>query len=53
MKMENRQNKNSERGQGLVEYALIIVLLAILLIVGLTFLGTGLGNVYSNIISSI
>jgi pilus assembly protein Flp/PilA len=42
-----------EHGQGLVEYALIIVLLAILLIVGLTFLGGGITNTYTNIIQNL
>lgn len=38
-----------EEGQGLVEYALIIVLVAIVVIVALTALGPIIGNVFSNI----
>jgi pilus assembly protein Flp/PilA len=50
--MVNQQNRK-ELGQGLVEYALIIVLLAIVVIVGLTLLGTGITDAYSNIISNL
>lgn len=42
-----------EKGQGLVEYALIIVLLAVVVIVGLSFLGVEVGNVFSNIVTDI
>lgn len=44
----------SESGQGLVEYALIIVLLAIVCIVALNFLADGLaGSMYNNIVSNL
>jgi pilus assembly protein Flp/PilA len=43
----------SERGQGLVEYALILVLVAMIVIVILALLGPEIGNVFSNIINSI
>jgi pilus assembly protein Flp/PilA len=36
-------------GQGLVEYALILVLISIAAIVALTALGTAVSNVYSTI----
>jgi pilus assembly protein Flp/PilA len=39
-----------EEGQGLVEYALILVLVAIVVIVILALLGPTIGNVFSNII---
>lgn len=42
-----------ERGQGLVEYALIIALVAILLVGALTFLNGQLGSVFSNISNSL
>lgn len=48
IKVENR-----ERGQGLVEYALIIALIAILLVGALTLLKTQLSSVFSNISSSL
>jgi len=42
-----------ERGQGLVEYALILVLVAIVVIVALMILGPIIGNVFSDINSSL
>jgi len=43
----------SEYGQGLVEYALILLLVAILLIIVVSIYGTELADVYSNIIDQI
>ena len=45
-------NRN-ERGQGLVEYALILVLVAIVVIAILLLLGPVVGNVFSTIVSSL
>lgn len=42
-----------EAGQGLVEYALILVLVAIVVIVILSLLGPAIGNVFSNIIENL
>jgi pilus assembly protein Flp/PilA len=42
-----------EKGQGLVEYALILVLVAIVVIVILALLGPAIGNVFSSIIVGI
>ncbi len=42
-----------ETGQGLVEYALILVLVAIVVIVILALLGPAIGNVFSNIVNTI
>lgn len=42
-----------EDGQGMVEYALIIVLVAIISIVILAILGPAIGNVFSNLVSAI
>jgi pilus assembly protein Flp/PilA len=42
-----------ERGQGLVEYALILVLVAIVVIVILALLGPAVGQIFSNLISQI
>ena len=42
-----------ERAQGLVEYALILLFVAIVLVFALTLLGSGIVNVYSNIIENI
>ena len=38
-----------EEGQGLVEYALILVLVAVVVIAILTLLGPSIGNVFSEI----
>ena len=42
-----------EKGQGLVEYALILVLVALMVIVILSVLGPVIGNVFSNIVLNI
>jgi pilus assembly protein Flp/PilA len=42
-----------EGGQGLTEYALIIVLVAIVVIVILALLGPAIGSIFSNIIPLI
>ncbi len=41
------------RGQGLVEYAFVIVLIALVILVILTLLGTSLGEVFSRITATI
>jgi len=43
----------SDKGQGLVEYALILVLVAIVVNAVLLLLGPAIGNVFSNIINNI
>jgi pilus assembly protein Flp/PilA len=61
---KNRQNNHrkelremlyspKEKGQGLVEYALILVLVAVVVIVILALLGPAIGNVFSNIVTNI
>ncbi|MBC7240961.1 MAG: Flp family type IVb pilin [Anaerolineae bacterium] len=42
-----------EEGQGLVEYALILVLVAIVVIAILMVLGPTVGNVFSQIVSAL
>ncbi len=42
-----------EEGQGLVEYALILVLIAIVVIIILTTLGGVIRNVFSNVVSGL
>jgi pilus assembly protein Flp/PilA len=42
-----------EKGQGLVEYALILVLVAVVVIAVLTLLGPIIGNVFTRIINSM
>lgn len=43
----------TEKGQGLLEYAFILVLVAIVVIVLLVLLGPAVGNLYSEIVSNI
>ncbi|MFH1184282.1 MAG: Flp family type IVb pilin [Chloroflexota bacterium] len=43
----------NERGQGLVEYALILVLVAIVVIAALMILGPIIGNTFSTINDSL
>ncbi len=42
-----------ERGQGLLEYALIMVLVALIVIVILALLGPAIGQMFSNLIPQI
>jgi pilus assembly protein Flp/PilA len=42
-----------EKGQGLVEYALILVLIAVVVIVILAVLGPAIGNIFSNIAAAL
>ena len=50
---EGRKSKRLTRGQGLVEYALILVLVAIVVIAALMILGPILGNTFSTINQSL
>lgn len=43
----------SQKGQGLIEYAMLIVLVAVIVIVLLGIFGRSVGNMFSNIISNI
>ena len=47
------QGKPDQEGQGLVEYALILMLVAIVVIIVLALMGPAVGNMYSNVISGI
>lgn len=40
-------------GQGLVEYALLILLVGIAVIVMLALFGSGVGNMFSNVMANI
>lgn len=42
-----------EKGQSLLEYALILILVAIIVIIVIYLFGPAIGNLYSNIIQSI
>ena len=41
-----------ERGQGMVEYALLIVLLAVVVAVLIEVMGTSVSNMYSHIVEA-
>ena len=40
-------------GQGIIEYVLILVLIALVLMVALRFFGPALGNIYSQIMVNL
>ena len=40
-------------GQGLVEYALILVLVALVVLVILMLLGPAIGNIFSNVVANV
>ena len=42
----------TDTGQGLVEYALILLLIALVVIIVLSIFGVELGSVYSNVIDN-
>ena len=42
-----------EKGQGLVEYALILVLIALVVIIILALLGPAVGNIFSNLVANV
>jgi pilus assembly protein Flp/PilA len=42
-----------EQGQGIVEYALLLVLVTIVVIVILVLLGPAIGNVFSNLYANM
>ncbi len=50
---EDSMNDFKERGQSLLEYGLIIILVAIIVIIVIYLFGPAIGNMYSNIIQSI
>lgn len=47
-----RRGAHGERGQSLVEYALIIVLVAVVAVTGLTVFGNGVVNLYQRVVTS-
>ncbi len=47
------KNNSNEKGQGLIEYALILVLVAVVVIAILLLLGPVIGNVFSNIVRNL
>jgi pilus assembly protein Flp/PilA len=45
--------KDRQKGQGMVEYALILVLVSIVVIVILLTLGNQIANVFSNVVAAL
>lgn len=43
----------SESGQGLVEYALILTLVAVIVLVVLALLGPSVGNLFSSVVQDL
>jgi len=41
------------KGQGMVEYALILILVAFVIIIAVTALGGGVGNMYMSVVNSL
>lgn len=48
-----RKAREMDGGQGLVEYALILVLVAVVVIVVLSLMGPAIGNVFSNVLCGV
>jgi pilus assembly protein Flp/PilA len=46
-------SSTAERGQGLVEYALILVLVAVVVIIGLSVVGTSVQGVYCDVVAGL
>ena len=45
------EGEHEEAGQGLVEYALILIMVAVVVLVIGAVLGPGIGNIYSNLVA--
>jgi len=48
-----QDDDETRTGQGLVEYALLLILVATVMVAIVAVLGPGIGNVYSNIVHTI
>jgi Flp pilus assembly pilin Flp len=53
MKLAFARLLDEDEGQGLTEYALILVFIAIVAILALTFLGKGVSNALSTVANSV
>ena len=45
--------EKEKRGQGMVEYALIMILVALVIILILALFGPAIGNMFSNVVSNV
>lgn len=48
-----QEGEQNEAGQGLVEYALILIMVAVVVLVVAAILGPGIGNIYSNLVATL
>ena len=48
-----QEGEHEEAGQGLVEYALILIMVAVVVLVIAAVLGPGIGNIYSNLVATL
>ena len=48
-----RREHHADKGQGLVEYALVLVLVAVVVMAALTLLGPQIGNVFSTVVAGL
>lgn len=48
-----RRTRQLTRGQGLVEYALILIFVAVVMIAVMTYLGPGISDIYQAIIDEL
>jgi Flp pilus assembly pilin Flp len=53
MSGSKKNNRNPQQGQGLVEYALIIVMVALAILTIISLIGPAVGNVFSNILFQV
>jgi pilus assembly protein Flp/PilA len=53
MDLDDGYRRQGQRGQGMVEYALILVLVSIVVIVILFTMGSQIANVFSNIVVAL
>jgi pilus assembly protein Flp/PilA len=51
--LATQRKQDGERGQGLVEYALIILLVAVVTVAALTVLGTSLNSMFTSVAASL
>jgi len=50
---KSNRNRGNECGQGLVEYALILVLVAVVAFVILALFGSSIGGIFSNVVKTL
>ena len=51
--LHDLSQQDAEEGQGLVEYALILIMVAVVVLVIAAVLGPGNGKIYSNLVATL